>query len=196
MPTIAIKAELSGQRITLQALEQVRGSTLKAALRSAMRKIGSVISQAAKSHVAVETGTLRKSIGYRVFTKHTRMGVVIGPRRGFDAAVRQLAPRGGKKGGVGRIRRMTKKQLAAGVRPDEIRKPTRIAHLIEKGRKAVEIKKKKILLDQSGDVIGRKAAAAPAKPFLAPAYQANKGLAEDLVASEIRAALRKVWGDA
>ena len=74
-------------------LEGLKESVKKKFLRGAVAKASRIIAKAEKALVPVDTGTLKKSIGSRVYSKKNVAGV-IGARRGFERTIgkRKLYP--------------------------------------------------------------------------------------------------------
>lgn len=144
--------------------KKARGRLLRKAVTAASR----LILRAAKAKVSRRTGLLRKSLGIKVKT-YRRSGVVvgvIGPRSGF------------------------KRQVTLPDGSQELENPTVIAHLVEKGRRAVAVKTKKVLATGK-TIFGRQVRAVPARPFMRPAFDSNKAAAEALIRDTIRQGLEE-----
>jgi HK97 gp10 family phage protein len=123
------------------------------ALRKGLTEATRVVMWDARALVPKRTGTLRKSIGRKVWTKRGGAVIagIIGPRKGFRVLVRG--------------------------RPVN---PVRYAHLVEFGRRAVVAKKKAtgaagVLSEgKGGEVFGPRVASAAPRPFMRPAWERNK----------------------
>lgn len=114
---------------TLHALPPRIG---KRVLYNAARKAGPVATRAIKPLVPVETGSLKRSFGQRVYM-HRRgfgAGVVIGPRRGFT----RIAVRGRRGWRSARHGEMF--SSPGGARAIK-RTPANYAHLVEEGHRIV-----------------------------------------------------------
>jgi len=113
--------DLTGDKAVLRALRDLPERPARRVLRSALAAGGRVMAKAARAKCPTETGTLKKSIGQRVWTSKDKrgVGVTVGPRKGFRRPVSRV---GGKlKAG---------KRGAAGAKQ---RDPVKYAHLVEFG---------------------------------------------------------------
>lgn len=162
------KVEITGLADVFQRLRGVERKVRTKILRQAVQGAGRLILKAARAKVAVRTGLLRKSLGVKVkvYRKSGVAVAVVGPRTGFKRTVKL---------------------------PDgsfEIEDPTNIAHLVEKGRRAVSVKTAKVL--SNGTVVfGRRVASVPARPFLRPALDNNKGAVEALIRQTVKEGLEE-----
>lgn len=166
-----VSVEVKGLEITIEALGKVTNAITRKYARRGVTKAASVVSKAVKSKLVVghglETGLLKKSIGFRVYTSKDGIpGAVIGPRRGFKEPVT------GRK--RGRARLLTKRQKAAGVAGQSLRNPIKYAHLVEFGH-------------------GGKHPAGP-HPFMRPAYEETKYDVEFIVGEEIHKGIESEGG--
>ena len=159
----AIKGEITGLADVFRQLRNVDKKVRNRLLKKAIRAASKLVLTSAKAKVAVRTGLLRKSLGIKVKV-YRKSGIVVGI----------VGPRTGYKG--------------SGKDPDE--NPTNIAHLVEKGRKAVMVRTKKTLSDGT-TAYGREAKAVPARPFLRPAFDENKAAAEALIRETILRGLQE-----
>lgn len=66
--------------------------------------------------------------------------------------------------------------------------PVHVGHLVEKGRKAVQVKEKKVL-SNGETVFGTHVRAVAAKPFLRPALDQNQGAARSAIENAVRSAI-------
>jgi len=129
MASASIKAswKVLGVEELIAALQDFKQSVRKRVIYNAVRKCGPVVTKAIKPGVPRETGTLKKSIGHRVYTHRggDGAGVVIGPRKGF---ARQVVLR--TKGKLrGKFRAFKRNEKAAG--RTQKRNPVNYAHLVE-----------------------------------------------------------------
>jgi len=163
-----VTGELIGLKDVLARLKGKEKKVRKKLLKKALDAGGNLVLKSARAKVATRTKLLRKSLGkkVRVYRGGAAAVVVIGPRTGFKQHVRL---------------------------PDgsfQLENPTNIAHLVEKGRRAVYVKTKKVL--STGAVIfGRKVASVPARPFMRPAFDENKSAAEQLIRDTIKQGLEE-----
>ena len=129
MASASIKAswKVLGVEELIAALQDFKQSVRKRVIYNAVRKCGPVVTKAIKPGVPRETGTLKKSIGHRVYTHRSGdgAGVVIGPRQGFARQV--VARTSGKL--CGKFRAFKKNEKAAG--RTQKRNPVNYAHLVE-----------------------------------------------------------------
>lgn len=114
---------------------------------------------ASKNTVGVKPGLLRKSLGRKVKVK-----------RSTSTVYAIIGPRTGMKD------------------PETGMNPTQVAHLVEKGRKAVEVKTKKVLANGQ-QVFGKKVVAVAAHPFMRPALDTNQGAVRSAMEAAVREAL-------
>lgn len=165
----AIKARLEGVETALAALGEVARTVRNKVLRKAVNAASRLVLDAARALVPKDTGMLRKSLGVRIQTY-----------RGSGKVVAVIGPRTGYT----RTRSGTQ-QTALGRKIKETgRNPSKYAHLVEYGHALV----------RGGKVAG----SVPAKPFLRPAFETNKGqLAETmsrLIAQEIEKIAKRMGG--
>lgn len=115
-------------------------------LRQAVSAAATPINKAAKQNAAKESGTLKKSLGKKIVTNKRRQSVtaVIGPRRGV----------------VGEYK-------------GKPRKPSRYAHLVEKG-----------FVDEAGNFH-------QPQPFLAPAMASTEAQVTNIMQSKLAAGIVK-----
>jgi HK97 gp10 family phage protein len=145
-------------------LAELSAKHARAALKAGVNEATQLVAADAKVRVQKRTRQLKKSIGRKV--KGYRGGAVVvglvGPRRGF---------------------RIT---LPDGRTVD----PAKYAHLVEYGRGASRVKKKKVLADKiAGKVFGKEVAPARPKPFLRPAFDANRAKIPVVMAREMNRGL-------
>jgi len=145
---------LTGDKRLQHNFAALPGRLQRNALRRGVTKAARKIVRDAKGKVPVETGTLKASLGYKMWTYRDKTGVgsVVGPRSGkqFERA-------------VARNRRGRLKKLKRGETGEQTRKPRKYAHLAELH-----------------------------KPYLRPAYEANKTPTVMILGQEIRVEINKV----
>ncbi len=165
----AITVELKGLKDAAARLHNVKQSVRTAILKPAINEGTKPVEKAARSRVTKSSGLLKKSIGRKVIGNRTSGVVVglIGPRKGFGATVTR----------------------ADGTTVYE--DPVHIAHLVEFGRRAVEARGKVLSTGKGGRVFGKRVKAAPARPFLRPAWTATKAEAERVIAARVKVEIAK-----
>lgn len=177
--TAKINMKLLGHRQLMHALRQFKPSVRRRIMRPAMRKAARIIVRDAKALAPKETGLLKRSIGMRmrVSGKTGNILVVIGPRHGFGAKVTR-----DPKGKLVSLHTRKRQSQYAGAET-VYRNPTKYAHLVEFGSAPhVQAGKLKRLGDRM--VARVRHPGAPAKPFLRPALQRNKGRAMNTIRAE------------
>lgn len=108
--------------------DRVQSRVMRGAVAKVARRMVRVMKETIENVGAVETGTLKKSIGFKVSTTRTGIVAYIGPRRGFRRPV--------AKNKKGQVKTLGKKGLAAAEAAGgkvEYREPARYAHLVEFG---------------------------------------------------------------
>lgn len=140
----------------------------RAAVRKGMGDVTKPVNKDAKANVPKRTGTLRKSIGRKVFV--TRGGAQV-----FGV----VKPRGGEK-------------YAPIISGRKIN-PIKYAHLVEYGRVSVKIKDKKVLVAGGAKFLGKTVKAVAPRPFLRPAWDKNKGNATAIMQAAIQKAIKAWW---
>jgi HK97 gp10 family phage protein len=154
----SISVKLEGLEGVLKRLGRLKKQTTRSKiLRKAINAAARPVLKAARGLVPVQSGLLKKSLGMKVKTyrKSGTVIAIIGPRTGFKREVTV----GGQK---------------------QLRNPTKYAHLVELGRQAVRVKKKKVLAG-SGRFFGKSVQAARPQSFLRAAWQAQKSAAENTI---------------
>ncbi|MGL6072631.1 MAG: HK97 gp10 family phage protein [Fimbriiglobus sp.] len=149
-----MKVELHGTRQTENALQGVKAGVKNRVLKRALRQVSSSAAKVAKSRIrGKRTGALKRSLGVK-YKSYRSSGVfvfAIGPRKGYRTSD------------------------AAGGSID----PARYAHFAERGRKAVVVKKARMLANRAGRIFfGKRVEAAQGIPFMRPAFahaQAESG---------------------
>lgn len=133
--------DLQGLQATLAALRNLKVSVQRKYARKGVTKAARVMAKAAKQLAPRESGALKKSIAFRVFTYKDKSGVgaVIGPARnvtkpkGWGTKAVRFAITRTKRG---KAKIASKKAIAAGG-ISEYRTPANYAHLVEFGRNAI-----------------------------------------------------------
>ena len=127
MSDLSVSFRLTGTEAVIEAFDQLTPKLQRKYLRRGLTKAARKIARAAKTNLKAnrDSGALAASIGSKVGTKRNKAGVyaIVGPRRGYDRAVT-----GKSKAGTTRV---AKRGVAM---PAKVfRRPTRYAHLLEKG---------------------------------------------------------------
>lgn len=174
MPRLQVKVKLAGGAVAalrrrIDAIDRRAGTK---AVKAGINEITKAVLRDAKEMTPVRTGQLRKSLGRRIKVyRNSRVVVgIVGPRTGFKILV------DGKPVN-----------------------PAKYAHLVEYGRAAVRVKNRKVLSslktavppDQPG-VFGPTVAAVPPRPFLRPAWDAQKVRAKWVLMRHLSNALREL----
>lgn len=160
----AIKGKLTGVAQAVQSLEKYKQGIRSRVLRKAITKAAQPLTKDAKRRVGLRTKQLKKSIGYRVKVYRTTGNVfaAIGPRQGFRSTY------------LGK--------------PVD---PIKYAHIHERGRRAVRVKKARVLAEgtkaQPGRFFGQSVGPAAGRWFLTRAWNAGKRDAERTIVREIAA---------
>lgn len=151
------QAELHGVSQAVQSLDSFKQGVRSRILRRAITRAVQPLAKDVKRRAPVRTRRLRQSIGYkvRVYRRTGTVFAAIGPRSGFKAVV-----------------------------DGKTVNPTKYAHLVEGGRKAVTAKQARFLSDGK-QVFGRTARAAAPRRFISLAWKAGKGHAAATVRDEI-----------
>lgn len=185
MAKLKLTAKLTGARQVERALEAIGRKALRPAARKGVVGAAQVVAKAAKALVPADTKSLRKAIGHKVKAIRDGSGFygVVGPRR--DTKKDQLA-------GKFKFRRKVGSRKRAGGRPAVVKyaNPTKYAHLVEFGRRAVTVSKKTLLSDGTA-VFGKGVKAVPPRPFMRPAWEANKAACEGVIRQALADAVRK-----
>lgn len=145
-------------------LNELSAKHAKKAIKKGIDAATKFVAADAKARVPRRTGLLKKSIGRRVqsYRGGTVVSGLVGPRRGFATVL----PSGKKVN------------------------PAKYAHLVEFGRKVVVAKKALLLADRvEGVVFGKQVRAVAPRPFLRPAWDANKGRVTGEMVRQLNAAL-------
>lgn len=152
-----LTAKIDGLDAALKKLAALKDSIQKKALRAGVAKASRLAAKAAKAQAPKASGTLKKSIAQKITTTK-KQGVVgkVGAKKGEGVMVTR-----------------------PGRTAPSLARPTRYAHLVEKG---------------TGASPARRGAPSRARPFLRPAWQVVKAQAEKIIIEEINAAIAKATG--
>lgn len=162
------QGKLTGVAATVQKLRQFPAKIQTKVIKKATTKGAQITTKEVKQRVPTQSKLLKKSIGYKVRV-YRQSGVVvafIGARLGFKGTFN------GKP-----------------------RDPRYYIHLVEKGRKAIKVKKKKVLSDGT-KFYGRSVAAATPKRPLARAFAATKQTVETTMIAIMDAGMQAEWNKA
>ena|GEM_PF-7040298 len=176
MAGLKVSARVSSKAIThlAQKLGQIDRKAARKALRAAVNEASKDVLATAKSLVPVRTGTLRKSLGRKVYT-----------RRGGAVAIAVIGPRKGYR-------------VVVNGRPVN---PVNYAHLVEFGRREVvagtakgKPTGKKFLANKgAGQFFGKRVRSVPPRPFLRPAWEQHKARVVKLVIARMKEALAALF---
>lgn len=137
-----LKGQLTGAVDLKATLDAVAAKVLKAGAKKGVTASAQVLAKEMKAAVPADTKSLKKAIGHKAKVRRDGSGVyaVIGPRRDSKKD---------RKAGKVKFRRKVGIRKRAGGLPGVVKyaDPVKYAHLVEFGRKAVSVKKKKLLSD-------------------------------------------------
>lgn len=171
-----VRVKLGGLSLTLRRLRRMKdGKAQKAILKKGIRAATAVVLKAARKKVPVDTGWLKKALAVKV-SVNKKTGAVyglVGPRTKY---------RRNKKTGSRELNTWAAKLAAKS--GDNGAWPSKYAHLVHGGRKALEIKLR------NGATWRVKAV--PAKPFLADAVAECRAAAMNAMKAKIAAELAKL----
>lgn len=125
MSDIVIRGKPTGTDAVAAEFSRLKDSVQRKYIRRAVTQAARKATAAAKSFVPVESGALKRSIGFNVGYEKTS-GIFVGrirPRKGFGQRVTKVR---------GKRRRIGKRGAAAGAKIEK-REPTFYAHLVERG---------------------------------------------------------------
>jgi HK97 gp10 family phage protein len=181
---LKLKAKLTGARQVEQALAAIGRKALRPAARKGVVGSAQVAAKAAKALVPANTKSLRKSIGHKVKAIRDGSGFygLIGPRRDTKKS---------RDAGKFKYRVRVGSRKRAGGLPSVVKyaNPVKYAHLVEFGRRAVTVSKKTLLSDGSV-VFGKRVKAVPPRPFMRPAWEANKAACEGIIRQALADAVK------
>ena len=182
-----IRAAVIGADVLKKAVADYGQKVLRPAAKRGVTAGAKEVSSMARSLVPKRTKSLRRAIGWKVAAKKKGFGYVgvIGARRDTkkDRAAATAAEAAGRKSKKTLFRRTVKYKGR-----EVVTNPANYAHLVEFGRRAVAVSKKKVLADGSM-VFGKGVKAVPPRPFMRPAFEQTKGHCESLIAQHLRLAV-------
>lgn len=167
---------ISGERELQRAMKTLPRAVAEKVSRDAVMAGGGVIKRAAVANAQKhsDTGTLAKSI---VVKRKKYRGVqmaIVGPKH------MKKVFRISKKGKLRGVGKKAQAEMHAAGRGKELYyyDPANYAHLVERGTRPHGPKKKRILYNpQTGQFYGRRVRGTPARPFMRPAFDSQKGVA-------------------
>jgi HK97 gp10 family phage protein len=180
---VKIKGRLDGTAALKAVLDVVGPKAFKEGARRGVTVAAQMVNKAAKSLVPTRTKSLKKAIGHKVKANKQKTGYigVIGPRKDIKGAV---------IGGVGKKKaKFRRKVKHKGT--ELVVDPHKYAHLVEGGRKAVRITRRKVLSDGRA-VYGTKVRAVPPRPFMRPAWESNAANAAAVIRQKIAEAAKRL----
>jgi HK97 gp10 family phage protein len=180
---VKIRGRLAGAADLKAVLDVVGPKVLRQGARRGVTVAAQEVSKAAKARVPTRTKSLKKAIGHKVKANRQKTGyiAVIGPRK--DA-------KGTTVGGVGKKKAKFRRKVR--IKGSEIIiNPVKYAHLVEGGRKAVKVTRRKVLSDGRA-VYGTKVRAVPPRPFMRPAWEENQARCAAIIRQKIAEAAKRV----
>lgn len=135
----SLKASLSGVKEVIRRMERLKQTTRGRIARKAVGLAVRPLAKLAKSKVRRYSGLYAKSMGsaVRTFKKSGNTVGYVGARRGFKQMVKPPA----------KLLRSVKGKRRKKAPQPRLQDPTNYAHIVERGRKASVIKKKRALSD-------------------------------------------------
>lgn len=188
---IRVEIDTSQVDFLVRQLAAVDKRAARAAMKKGVNEVTKLVLAEAKKLVPARTGALRKSLGRFVKVQPGGQSVlgVVKPRAGvWMADAPDLAGRRMARNGKTRVFVQKFKTEFQG-RPVN---PVKYAHLVEYGRVAVTVKKKKVLAG-GGVVFGTHVAAMAPRPFMRPAWEKVRTAAPGIMARFLEEALKKFW---
>ena len=191
---VPVRVEIDTSRVEalVQKLAAVDKKAARAAMKKGVNEVSRLVLKEAKKLVPARTGALRRSLGRIVKVVGNGRAVlgIVKPRAGVWMADapglvgRKMTTRTGKT----RVFVQKFKTTFQG-RPVN---PVKYAHLVEYGRVAVTVKKKKVLAG-GGVIYGTKVAAVAPRPFMRPAWDKYQYEAPVILARFLSQALAAFW---
>ncbi len=186
---LRVKMKIDSRKVSKlhSALTEIGTKAALVADRNGINEITKVVSKDAKSRTKRRSGQLRKSIGRIVKTYRQLVTVgVVGPRRGFKVSIGGVPVDPAKyahlvEGGRGPVRAGAKSSIPrAGVR------------VVSKTGKTVLSSYRTAVAPDVVRVFGPVVGPAAPRPFLQPAWDANKARATEIMVQSYRNELSKV----
>ncbi len=153
-----IEGKLTGLQDLFRKLDELESKVRKKITSKALQAGMKPLTKAARAGIHDDTGQLRRSLGTRTRT-YRNSGVVVvmmGPRTGF------------------------KTTRSSG----QFQNPTQYAHLVERGRKGVQVARARVLSSRV-QVFGKQVAAVPPRPFMQMAWDSQKANVEQIIRDRI-----------
>lgn len=191
---INVSVDTSQLNDLIQRLADVDKRAARKAMKQGVNEVTKLVLAEVKSLVPTNTGMLKKSLGRFVKVGDGGRSVlgVVKPRAGvWMADAPGLVGRRMTRNGKTRVF-VQKFKLTPQGPLARVVNPVRYAHLVEFGRVAVTVKKKKVL-SGGGVVYGRKVAAMAPRPFMRPAWDKYQGQATAIVAKYLSQAMLAFW---
>ena len=175
-----VSLTLSGGRELIRNFERLPVKMQRRVCRSAVAKVARKMVKVVKTTIetesppAIDSGLLRKSIGFRPWTSKKgrwAVGATIGPRKGFATLV--------VRNKRGKLKALTKGAITKRVEAgdtffrSQLADPVRYAHLVE------------------GGVVRGKHGRVKARPFLEHSYLRNRDVMAGVLRTEIRKGLER-----
>jgi hypothetical protein len=188
------QAKLEGMTELLSTLTDLRQSHRTRVIKPAVNKALTPVRKAVRKNMPVNSGLSLSAIVQKVWASKSKgtvgglvgadksVGVVVTHQRGYAPPKAARTPSEAKR-----------LAARAAIPPVQVlERPEKILHLIEFGRAAITVTKKKVLSAGKSFIYGTHVAAAPAYHPLAKAWAATKSAAQSIVAAEIPANLAKL----
>lgn len=203
-----IRGRLTGVADLKAVLQVIGPKAFKEGARKGVTAVAQDVTKDAKAGVPTRTKALKKAIGYKVkaHKKGTGYLAVIGPRRD---------KKGAKVGGQGKRKAKYRRRVKYKGREMTV-DPAKYAHLVEKGRKAVQRREgvgnkarrlfgkltkafglgagsaRRPVLSDGQQVFGTRVKAVAPHPFMADAWNANEGRAPAVIRQKLAEAAKKL----
>jgi len=180
---------IRGAKDLTLTISELEAKHFRKAARKAVNEGTKLILAAAKANVSIRTGSLRKSLGRKVkaFKNGTGYYGIVGPRKDNKAKIAQSV----RDHAAGKRKTILKSRFRKTIKYKgrEITvNPVKYAHLVEFGRRAAVVRKRKVMSD-GAVVFGTKIKSIPPRPFLRPAWDQNKAAVEAIVRKEMAKAV-------
>ena len=189
---ITVSSKVGGTAELNAVLANLEPKVFRKGARKGVGDGTKIVLASARSKVKERTGSLRKALGRKVAAMKSGSGYygVVGARRDskkkINQSLKDFQSGKRKKALTWRFRRTITHEGR-----EIVVNPANYAHLVEYGRRAVTITKKKIL--SNGAVIfGKTVKSVPARPFMRPAWDES----QTKVAGAIKAAMKESVAEA
>lgn len=183
-----LRAKLMGANELKVMFDTYGKQVLRPGAKAGVTESVKAVTTQAKQLVPRRTGSLRRSIGWKVVAKREGFGYlgVVGPRRDKRHS-KSVTPEQGEKP---KRKKMTFRRKVRFRGLVMIVNPAKYAHLVEYGRRAVKVKKKKVMADGK-TIYGKEVRAVPPHPFMRPAWEELKDHCEWLIKTKLQTAIAK-----